>query len=272
MRSQFLGIVGGVALSLSFSGVATAAMTDSQVARVVESLRQVGVQSPKSEGLHSDWRVKATNIPIWAKSCLGKPLTPQQFNDSPATARNIINCVIKDVAATEDQQANGDEALTVRRIAAWWMTGDSNLYNSAGTAAYTNQVLSLYQQQATGKPQGSPTDSTKPTGNTKPTDSSTSSSSSGSSSSADKTVKVPAGRSTAYDRYMQVGYTATQKRNHRTALLFFRRALDERPNDTYAIQAIKNVEAYLAQNKGGTPSPTPSPSETPQPAPEPPKP
>ncbi|MGI0492101.1 hypothetical protein ACN4EG_09830 [Alkalinema pantanalense CENA528] len=262
MRSQFLGIVGGVALSLSlggvFSGVATAAMTDGQVSRVVESLRQVGVQSPKSEGLYSDWRVKATNIPIWSKSCLGKPLTPQQFNDSPVTARNIVNCVIKDVATTENQQANGDEALTVRRIAAWWMTGDSSLYNSPGTAAYTNQVLSLYQQS-----QDKPANTAKPTGNTKPTDSGATS-----SSTADKTVKVSAGRSTAYDRYMQVGYTATQKRNHRTALIFFRRALDERPNDTYAIQAIKNVEAYLAQGKGSTAA---SPSDN-QPSPEPPKP
>ncbi|MBF2026048.1 MAG: ARC6/PARC6 family protein [Oscillatoriales cyanobacterium C42_A2020_001] len=51
--------------------------------------------------------------------------------------------------------------------------------------------------------------------------------------------------STFYDRYMQAGYTATNRRDHSTALVYFKRALDERPEDTYAIQAIRNVETYL---------------------------
>ncbi|HEY9663291.1 MAG TPA: hypothetical protein V6C65_33000, partial [Allocoleopsis sp.] len=49
------------------------------------------------------------------------------------------------------------------------------------------------------------------------------------------------------DRYMAAGYEATQQRNYETALLYFRRALDERPNDSYAQQAIQNVERYRSR-------------------------
>jgi hypothetical protein len=46
-----------------------------------------------------------------------------------------------------------------------------------------------------------------------------------------------------YDRYMQEGYTASRAKDYAKALLFFRRALDERPDDSYATTAIKNMEA-----------------------------
>ena len=58
-----------------------------------------------------------------------------------------------------------------------------------------------------------------------------------------KIVPVSAGRSTVYDRYMQVGYQANEKKDYSKALLFFRRALDERPNDNYATTAIQNIES-----------------------------
>jgi hypothetical protein len=48
---------------------------------------------------------------------------------------------------------------------------------------------------------------------------------------------------------MQAGYRATNQRDYDTALLYFRRALDERPNDPYARQAIQNVERYMSGNQ-----------------------
>jgi hypothetical protein len=48
-----------------------------------------------------------------------------------------------------------------------------------------------------------------------------------------------------YSRYMRIGYTATQQRDYQTALINFRRALEERPGDTYASRAIQNVEGYI---------------------------
>ena len=231
MRSQWIGVLGGLLVGLSLSHVANAAsITDDQVARLVEALRRSGSQRPASADLYSDWQVKAENIPRWSEKCIGRKLTPQEFASNSATAGGVVSCVIRDVLATEFQLANGDEALAVRRVAAWWMTGDAKRYNSAGTAAYTESILSLYQQQRTSSPaQSSPTQ--KPASTNNP----------------DKLVSVPPGRSTPYDRYMQVGYAATQKKDYPTALLFFKRALDERPNDLYATQAIKNISAYLGQ-------------------------
>lgn len=48
-----------------------------------------------------------------------------------------------------------------------------------------------------------------------------------------------------YDRYMQAGYEATQKKEYQTALKEFKRALAQRPDDRYAAQALENVKKYL---------------------------
>lgn len=50
-----------------------------------------------------------------------------------------------------------------------------------------------------------------------------------------------------YDRYMELGYDATQRGDLSAALTFFENALAERPDDGYAIQAIRNVETYLSR-------------------------
>lgn len=52
----------------------------------------------------------------------------------------------------------------------------------------------------------------------------------------------------AYDRYMRIGYSATENQDYQTALINFRRALQKRPNDPYASQAIRNIRTYI--NRG----------------------
>lgn len=54
----------------------------------------------------------------------------------------------------------------------------------------------------------------------------------------------------AYDRAMRLGYDETQARDYQSALINFRRALAERPGDYYASQAVRNVTAYIAGEKG----------------------
>lgn len=49
----------------------------------------------------------------------------------------------------------------------------------------------------------------------------------------------------SYDRLMRLGYDANQRGDYETALSLFRRALERRPNDTYARNAIQNVTTYL---------------------------
>lgn len=122
-------------------------ITDVQVTALVEALRQAAPRTDKSsEGLFSDWQVKAENIPRWSQQCIGKELTPTQFQDSPVTARGILVCVMRDVLREQYTASNNKESVAVQRAASWWMTGDPNQYNSASTSSYSAKVLDLYRQ------------------------------------------------------------------------------------------------------------------------------
>ena len=122
-------------------------IADTQVGALVEALRLAAPQTgTQNNGLYSEWQVKAENIPRWSKQCLGKELTPTQFQNSPVTARGILVCVMRDVLNEQYTASNKDESVAVQRAAAWWMTGDPNQYNSGSTAPYTQKVLDFYRQ------------------------------------------------------------------------------------------------------------------------------
>ncbi len=50
-----------------------------------------------------------------------------------------------------------------------------------------------------------------------------------------------------YDQAMQAGYKATEQKDYQTAQAQFKKALQARPNDIYAQQALQNIEFYLAK-------------------------
>ena len=52
-----------------------------------------------------------------------------------------------------------------------------------------------------------------------------------------------------YTQAMLVGYAAEEQGDYQTALINFRRALAERPGDSYALRAIANVESYIAAER-----------------------
>lgn len=56
-----------------------------------------------------------------------------------------------------------------------------------------------------------------------------------------------------YDRFMRIGYVAAQKRDYQTALINFRRALQVRPEDAYALQGIQNVSSYISRSRPAAP-------------------
>ncbi|MGV0025675.1 hypothetical protein [Phormidesmis priestleyi] len=198
-----------------------AQLSETQVGKVVEALRQAAPNTgKKNDGLYSDWQVKPDNIPRWSKSCTGRELSPTEFESNPTAARSVVICIVRDVLRDEYRAGGNNELVAVRRVAAWWMTGDATRYGSADISPYIEKVISFYQQPLSKAP-------LSPTSNPTST------------------------KGTAYDRYMQAGYAATQQKDSQTALLYFKRALDERPNDTFASQAIRNVEA----NRPNTPKP-----------------
>jgi Flp pilus assembly protein TadD len=49
-----------------------------------------------------------------------------------------------------------------------------------------------------------------------------------------------------YDMAMKAGYNAYDKKDYKTALSNFKRALSLRPNNKYATKAIQNTEKRLA--------------------------
>jgi hypothetical protein len=250
------------------------ALSPAQVAQLVESFRFVAQQSTskKSTTLYSEWRVSKQNISPWTQQCLSKDATPEEFDRDATTASQVVTCVVGRVLNNEYKAADRDEALAVRRVAAWWMTGDASRYNSPGTAIYTQRILDTYQKNqpiaagtqpaektetpsqqplkpATTKPgsaQAKPVAADKKEPEKKETEKKETEkkeTAKNTGPSTDKVKPVAAGRSTPYDRYMKAGYDAEKAKNYKTALTFFRRALDERPGDLYATTAIQNTDS-----------------------------
>lgn len=215
-----------IAIGLGSAMLPAHAQSDQQVRSLVEALRQAAPQTGNpNDGLYSDWQIQAQNIPRWSEACIGRTLSPQEFEADLGTARNILVCVMRDVLQEEYRNSGNDEAIAVRRAAAWWMTGDPSRYDTAETATYTQKVLSFYQQQP-----GTPSATAQPNSTNQP-------------ASQSRGNSAPS-QSTPYDRYMRAGYAAVEQKDYAAALLHFQRALDERPNDTYAQRAIQNVESY----------------------------
>lgn len=48
-----------------------------------------------------------------------------------------------------------------------------------------------------------------------------------------------------YDRYLRIGYSATQQGDYQTALINFRRAINERPGDAAAAEALRTIQRYI---------------------------
>ncbi len=120
-------------------------ISESQVVALVEALRLVTSNSSgMNHELYSSWNIKPANITRWSRLCIGEELTPEQFNSNRRKAQDILVCVMDDVLRNEYPLSGSDEDIAVRRAAAWWVSGDANLYDRPEFATYTQQVLELY--------------------------------------------------------------------------------------------------------------------------------
>jgi hypothetical protein len=72
---------------------------------------------------------KADHITRWSRRCLGRALTPAEFEAKPAVAREIVACVMGQVLRKQYGQSLGDDAVAVRRAAACWIAGDPEQYD-----------------------------------------------------------------------------------------------------------------------------------------------
>jgi hypothetical protein len=236
MRSRLVGILWGLIIGLN-ALPGQAQISDPQVEQVAEAIRQVTLSTRvKIEGLYSDWQVSPENISRWSTKCTGKQISPQLFASDALQARNIVVCVLRDVVRTEYQASGKSENLAVRRTAAWWMTGVPEQYLKEDVAAYSEKVWQLYQRPNL-LSQRPPSPARSPDVN----------------------------RNLVYDRYMKAAAVARQQKDLKTALLYFKRALDERPKDAAATEAIAVLERQNNANPVNRPVPQSTPSVTPAP-------
>lgn len=139
-----------LSLTLSSAVVAqaqTRSTSSRQVTAMVEALRKAAPKTNNpNDGLYSDWQVKPDTARGWSKQCLKREITPTQFANSPATARQVITCVVQDEFSKRLRATANNEMQTVQSVACWWMTGQYTGCTSGQTAAYVQQVTRYYRQ------------------------------------------------------------------------------------------------------------------------------
>ncbi|MEH1838210.1 MAG: hypothetical protein V7L20_05495 [Nostoc sp.] len=152
MIKNFIGLLlNGVIVTfglLPLLAQAQQPVSNTQVAAMVEALRQAAPQTknPK-DGLYSEWQVKPETLKGWSKTCLKRELTPTQFENSAAIARQVVSCITRRELTNQFRATNNNEIASVRGAACWWMTGSYTSCNKGFTADYVQKVVRLYQQQ-----------------------------------------------------------------------------------------------------------------------------
>ncbi|MBG1240482.1 hypothetical protein [Nostoc sp. NZL] len=123
-------------------------VSDIQVAAMVEALRQAAPQTKNpNNGYYSEWQVKPETLKGWTKTCLKRELTPTQFENSPAIARQVVSCITRRELTNQFRATNNNEIASVRGAACWWMTGSYTGCDKGFTAEYVQKVVRFYQQQ-----------------------------------------------------------------------------------------------------------------------------
>lgn len=146
-------LLGGMIVSLGISILPVQAqqqqISNTQVGAMVEALRLAAPKTgKKNDGLYSEWQITPGIIPSWSKQCLGRELTPEQLEASPAKAREIVSCIARRELQKQYVVSNSNETAAVRRTACWWMTGNAAGCSNSNTATYAQRVVDFYQQQS----------------------------------------------------------------------------------------------------------------------------
>lgn len=111
-------LLNGVIVSLGLLPLLAQAqqpVSDIQVAAMVEALRQAAPQTKNpNDGLYSEWQVKPETLKGWSKTCLKRELTPTQFENSPANARQVVSCITRRELSNQFRATNNNEIASVR--------------------------------------------------------------------------------------------------------------------------------------------------------------
>ncbi|MBW4452058.1 MAG: hypothetical protein KME55_04905 [Nostoc indistinguendum CM1-VF10] len=152
MRKKTIGLLlNGVIVSLGLLPLLAQAqqpISDTQVAAMVEALRQAAPQTKNpNDGYYSEWQVKPETLKGWSRTCLKRELTPTQFENNSAIARQVVSCITRRELTNQFRATNNNEIASVRGAACWWMTGSYTGCDKGFTADYVQKVVRFYQQQ-----------------------------------------------------------------------------------------------------------------------------
>lgn len=147
MKTKYwrLGGLGAIASLVLWVLPALAELPRDKVIALVEALRVSAPQGQTAEPLYGPWKIRANNITRWSRWCLGEAVTPEAFAANMEQTRTVLVCIVGDVLAEEYATSAQDENLAVRRTAAWWVSGNPNLYDQGDIAVYTKEVWRSYQ-------------------------------------------------------------------------------------------------------------------------------
>ena len=123
-------------------------VSDAQVNAMVEALRKGAPPNKSNDGMYSQWQVLPAIIPSWTKQCVGREMTPDQFESDATAARNTVACIVRREFNTQYRATGKNETASVRNVACWWMTGNTGACTSGYQATYADKVVGFYQQQA----------------------------------------------------------------------------------------------------------------------------
>jgi hypothetical protein len=144
-------LLSGLLLSVGLWAMPGAAQVKpNQLNAFVEALRQSAPPQKANDGMYSPWQVLPGIIPDWTKRCIGKQLTPAQFEADTDAARRTVSCIAQREFNSQMKASGNNEAAAVRGAACWWMTGKYSGCNSGFAAEYVQKVVKSYQQQTAG--------------------------------------------------------------------------------------------------------------------------
>ena len=148
-------LLSGLIASMVLSAVPTQAqqVTNTQVKALVEALRLAAPKTGKqNDRLYSEWQVTPGIIPNWSKKCIGRELTPTQFEANAVAARNVVTCTTRRELQKQYPVSGNKESVAVRYFTCWWMTGNYTGCSSGPTAAYVQRVIRFYRQVGSKRP------------------------------------------------------------------------------------------------------------------------
>lgn len=123
------------------------------------------IENRSGSGAMGLGQVMPENLPSWSKAALGREISKEEFLKDPQLQIKIIDFKLKEYWDAALKQSGGNEDEAVRRVAAWWYSGDPNKFDDSkpqswgkdsypSISSYSQNVLSRWKEtaQASSKP------------------------------------------------------------------------------------------------------------------------